>query len=189
MLFSDLVYFLIEESVQVVNGLQRQSCPAGCILFKERVSVEDLRLVAGNILPGVTDTGGGSHHDGYLIPLGEIEGLLDHLLGFTGRGGGENRHLGEMGKETAVLFCLGAVRAWIIGRDDNEAPLNTYVSGTGEGIRGHIQAHLLHGDCCPLSGIAMRQCYLESCLFIDGPLDVQGQFHLTRKGDHRGEDL
>ena len=55
---------------------------------------------------------------GTLQPLGEVEGLAGHVVGFLVVGRLEARDLGELGVEAAVLLVLGAVHARIVGDDD-----------------------------------------------------------------------
>ena len=126
MLFGDFVHFLIEKFVQVIDEL-RCGCPPGGVLFEVCAPFERFWLLAGDILAGMADARGRSHHDGDLVPLREIEGLFNHFLGLAGGGGVEDGDLGEMGEETAVLFCLGTIGAGIIGRNDDKAPFDTEV--------------------------------------------------------------
>ena len=63
-----------------------------------------------------------------LVFLRQFEGLLDHFLGFLGSRGVVDGNLGELGKKTGILFCLGAMWTWIITTDDDQSPDTAYIS-------------------------------------------------------------
>ena len=71
----------------------------------------------------MTDPGGWTDHDRYLIFLGQLKGSPDHVLGFLRAHRVENGDLRKMRKESAVLFRLRAVRSGIVGDDENQAAL------------------------------------------------------------------
>ena len=64
---------------------------------------------------GMTDAGGGTHDDGGVVTLRQLEGLLHHGEAFFWRGGVQYRHFGEGGEAAGVLFCLRRDGAGVIG--------------------------------------------------------------------------
>ncbi len=74
---------------------------------------------------GVGDARGGAQEHRSVELLGEVEGGLDHLVGFLAVGGLEQRNLGELGVEAVVLLVLRAVHAGVVGARRSPARRST----------------------------------------------------------------
>ena len=74
------------------------------------------------------------------------EGLLGHLIGLLAVRRIEARDAPEGRVVAAVLLVLGAVAAGIVGGEQHQARVDAGVGGAHEGVGGHVDAHVLHGD-------------------------------------------
>ncbi len=143
----------------------------------------------GRILTGMADPGGGPDHHRNPEGLGQFIGQPRHFQGLGGGGRVEHRDLGHHGHEAAVLFRLGGMGAGVVGADDDEAALGSHIGRAHEGVRGHVEPHLLHGDGGPEPGYGPGIGDFKGHLFVDRPLDVHLQAFRRLQGRHRGEDL
>ena len=116
--------------------------------------------------------GGGSHHDRDFKGLRKVVSQRHHCLGLPGGIRIQNGNFGHHGHHAAVLFGLGGVGAGIVGTDHHESALGTHVGRAHQGVRGHVEAHLLHADRRAQTAHGAGIGDLESHLFIDGPLHM-----------------
>ena len=137
----------------------------------------------------MADPGGGAQHHRQFVFLGYFIPLAHHLLGFPGAAGVQHRHLGEHGEKAGILLRLGAVGPGVVGGDDQEAALDPQIGGAQKGVRGHVEAHLLHGDRSAAAAVAVGQGRFKSHLFVHRPLGVEGGAGLLGKGHHGLQDL
>ena len=132
----------------------------------------DVRVVLHHRL-GVGDAGGGAQHDRRVELLAELEGEPGQLVGLLAVGGLQHGHLGEAGVVAVVLLVLGAVHARVVGADDHQAAPDAGDGGGEEGVGGHVQADVLHGDQGPHAGVGGAQRHLHGHLLVGRPLGVQ----------------
>jgi len=90
-----------------------------------------------------------------------------------------------MGEKAAVLLRLGAVRAGIVGGNQDEAARHAQIGRPRKGIGRHVEAHLLHGDGRSAAGHAVGQRRLAGHLFIDRPFRMDRCAGLPGEGDDR----
>ena len=72
-----------------------------------------------------------------------------------------------------VLLVLGGVHGGVVGRDNDEATVNTVVAGGEDGVSGHIDANVLHGGQTADAAKSCADGHLGCDLLIGGPLAVQ----------------
>ncbi len=97
---------------------------------------------------------------------------MNHLPGPLGRHRVEHRNAGSHGKEARVLFGLGAVRARIIGHNEDHPPDHARVGETHEGVEGHVEPHLFHDRRASKTGAGSGGRNLDGDLLVDRPLQV-----------------
>ena len=184
----DPVELPVQKTVEFGEELRRGHPSAG-VLFKTRLLLPGHGVAAGNVLAGVADAGRRPEHDRDLVSLRKRKGLGDHLPRLPGRGGVEDRRLGEVGKEAAVLLRLGAVGAGVVGGDQDEPALDAEVSRAGEWVGRDVQPHLLHRHRRTPPRHAVGERRLAGNLLVDRPLRVERSTRLLGEGDDRREDL
>ncbi len=116
--------------------------------------------------------GGGAQEDRSAVLLGEVEGLLDHLVSLLRGGGVEAGDFGERREGPGVLLRLGGDGARVIGDEDDHAALHAHIFEAHEGVGGHVQADLLHGHQRAGTGVGGTGRELHGRFLVDGPFDV-----------------
>ena len=116
--------------------------------------------------------GGGAQEDRGAVLLGEVEGLLDHLIRLLRGGGVEAGDLGEGREGPGVLLGLRGDGARVVRDEDHHATLDAHVFEAHEGVGGHVQADLLHGHQRAGTGVGSTGGEFHGRFFVDGPLDV-----------------
>ena len=124
----------------------------------------------------MADPCGGAKDHGHPVGFGKIKGLLYHIEGFFGRGTIENGDPGVFGEVAGVLLRLGGDGAGIVGHIDHHAAFDADVIDAHQRVRGHIEAHLLHGDEAPRPGVGRAGGHFQPGFFVDRPfhMDVAG---------------
>ena len=180
---------LLGELSMQVGDEPRRGAPAFRILLEPSRAGLLLQGEERDGLPGVTDARRRPEHHRDLVRLRQLEGQPDHFLGLARAGRIQDRDLGEHGEEPAVLLGLRAVGARVIGRDEQQPTLDAQIGRPHEGVRGHIQPHLLHGNRGALAGVAGGEGDLVGDLLVHRPLDVHAVRGLSRIRRHGFQDL
>ena len=89
-----------------------------------------------------------------------------------------------MGIVPVVLLVLGRMEAGIVGGYHHQPAGHAGVGGGEQGVRGHIQAHMLHGGQAagPADGAADGD--FQRDLLVAGPLGVDIVFIVCAQGFH-----
>ena len=132
---------------------------------------------------GVGDAGAHFQQHGGVILLRQVIGQLGHGQRLGGIGRLQHGDLGGTGIVPAVLLVLGAVHAGVVGHADDHAAVDTGVGNGEQGVRGHVQAHVLHAAEGALAGQGRAEGGFHGHLFIGGPFGV----HLGIFGDGLGD--
>ena len=148
--------------------------PPGGFLLELHLPLRRAELSEFNVLAAVVHPHAGTEHGDDAEPLGQVEGVEDHLLRLGGGTGVETGHLGEHGEIAAVLFRLGAVGPRIVCDHEEHAPLELEMGGAHEGIGRNVQPHLLHDGAGAGAGKGGSGGHLEGHLFVHAPLDRHG---------------
>ena len=158
----------------ILHGEPRENDPAGGILDESLRPVDRvlLRILHIDGLIAVVDAGGGAEEDRRAPFFGEIEGLLDHIVGFGDRGGIEDRHLREHTEGPGVLLGLGGNGPGVIRDHDHHSAFHADIFQAHERVGGHVKAHLLHGHEGPCARIGGAGGHFHAGLLVDGPLHV-----------------
>ncbi len=125
----------------------------------------------------VVDAGGGTEDDRRAIALGQREGLSDHLRALFGRGWIQHGDLCEGSEATGILLRLAGNGAGIISHQDDQTALDAQIVQGHEGIRCHVQAHLLAGDQRPNTRERRSSGHLKGRFLVRGPLYVDPLRH------------
>ena len=121
---------------------------------------------------GVGDAHGLVQHDHGVKLLGDVEGLLGHLVGLLAVGRVQARDAPKGGVVAAVLLVLRAVAAGVVGGEQHQARVDAGVGRAHEGVGGHVDAHVLHGDEAAHATHGGAQAHLEGDLLVGRPLAV-----------------
>ncbi len=121
---------------------------------------------------GVVDARGGTHDDGRVVALGQVERSLHHGEALIGRGGIEHGHLREAGETARVLLGLRRDRARIVGHEQHHAALDAHVVQAHERVGRHVEAHLLAGEQATRARVRRAGQQLERALLVRGPLHM-----------------
>ena len=179
--FLDHVAFVLFSEVPEATQLLLQLRAAEAGVDRDGVLLRVCReLLAGYVVtlaglddaPSVGQPGRGPEHDGRGEALADRVRLLDHLQAFAGIGGLEDRHLAHLREVAAVLFVLGGVHAGIVGHQHHEAGVGACVREDHEGIRRHVQPHVLHRDQGPHTTQGRAHALVERHLLVGGPVGV-----------------
>ena len=121
---------------------------------------------------GVVDARGGTHDDGRVVALGQVERSLHHGEALIGRGGIEHGHLREARETTRVLLGLRRDGARIVGHEQHHAALDAHVVQAHERVGRHVEAHLLAGEQAARARVRRTGQQLERALLVRGPLHM-----------------
>ena len=156
----------------VQKGRPREDDPALRVLDKALRGLDAALVLDADRGAAVTDARGRPQEHGRLNLLGEVEGRAHHRIRLLRRGGVKDRQLGEHGERARVLLRLRGDGAGIVRHQHHHAALNAHVGQAHQRVRGHVQAHLLHGDHRPRAGIGRAGRRLHGGLFVDRPFHV-----------------
>ena len=147
----------------------RENHPALRILHKALRHYLPVFLPVLDLYRGITVGHTGSAAEKYrrAVLLRILKGLLHHLVGLLHRRRIKARQLGKAGKMPGILLRLGGNRPRVICHQHYHAPLDAYVLKAHEGIRRHVQPHLLHGNQHPGSTISGTCPHFHGGLFVD----------------------
>ena len=124
---------------------------------------------------GVAHARGGSHDDGRVVLLGELEGVLDHAVCLAGACRVEDGDFGELREVTRILLGLTRDGAGIVSDDDDEPAFHADVRERHERIARDVEAETcLHGDESAGAGVCRAGGSLEGRFLVGGPFDVDG---------------
>jgi hypothetical protein len=82
----------------------------------------------------------------------------------------QHGHAGRQGKTAVVLLVLAGRHAWVVRRNDDQAAGHAGVRHGEQGVRCHVQAHVLHGDQGARTSKGGADADLQSDLLVGRPL-------------------
>lgn len=129
----------------------------------------DLEGVLGHLHHrlGMGDAAGGAQDDRCVELLAELEGDGHHVEALLAVGGLEQGDLGELGVVAVVLFALGRVHARVVGADEHQPGVGAGVGGGEEGVGGHVEADVLHGNHGARAAQRRPRAHLQGYLLVD----------------------
>ena len=128
--------------------------------------------------------GGGAQQHRHIKALGDLKGRPGKVQTFLRIRRLQHGQPGGTGIVTVVLLILGGMHAGIVGGDDDEATAHAVVGRSKNGIRRHIDAHMLHGADASDAGDGSAVGHLRSHLFVGRPFAVKGVFILGEGFKH-----
>ena len=121
---------------------------------------------------GVVDARGGTHDDGRMVALGQVECGLHHGEALVGRGGIEHGQFREAGEAARVLLGLRRDGARIVGHEQHHAALHAHVVQAHQRVAGDVEPHLLAGEQAARARVRRAGQQLQGRLLIRRPLHV-----------------
>ena len=168
----DLAQTAVDLAVALIGSL-REDDPLRIFLeapFRQRAAVGFLGHVEER--GGMADARGGTHDDRRMVALRQVEGGLHHGETLLGRGRIEHRHLREGPEAARVLLGLGGNGTRIVGHEQHAAAAHPHVVQGHEGVRGHIQPHLLAGEQHPGSAVRRSREHFQGRLLVGRPFHM-----------------
>ena len=134
----------------------------------------------GNVRPlpgvhhglGVADPGAHLQQHRRVELLGELIGQLGELQGLGGVAGLQHGELGGHGVVAGVLLVLGRVHPRVVGHADDHPGVDAGVGDGKQGVRRHVEPHVLHAAEAPLSRQGGAEGRFHGHLLVGGPLRV-----------------
>ena len=105
-------------------------------------------------------------------PLGKLEAVIDHIVGFLLARGLEHRNHREVSVHAVVLFVLRRVHRGVVGGYDNHAAVDAAHRRIHKAICRYVHAHVLHAAERTLAGITHTQGRFHRRLFVGAPAGV-----------------
>ena len=174
---------LLNQAV-ILQGEAGENHPAGGILDKalHRRFLVLVFILDLNSLIAVVNPGGAAEKDRRVILLRKIKRFLYHLIGFRHGGRVKNRNLRKLGKGSRILLGLGGNGAGVICHHHHQAALDPHIFKAHQGVRSHIEPHLLHGHHGPCAAVGRPRCHLHGSLLIDRPFHIDAAGIALRHG-------
>ncbi len=118
------------------------------------------------------DAHGLVQHDHGVELLGDVEGLLGHLVGLLAVSRVEARDATKGGIVTAVLLVLRAVAGRIVCGEQHQTRVDARVGCAHERVSSHIDTHVLHGDEATDATHGGTEAYLKRDLLVGSPFRI-----------------
>ena len=139
---------------------------------------------------GMGDPGGQPQHHRGVKLLGKGIGQLGKVLAFLGIRRLQHGNLGANGMAAAVLLVLRGMHTRVVGHSKNHTAVDADITHGVKGVRGHVQAHVLHGAEGSGAGKARANGGLRRYLLVGRPftgklLIFGGVFRDFRTGGSR----
>ncbi len=125
---------------------------------------------------GVANARGHAQQNRHLPLLGNFDGAQHELVGFLRVGGLKHGHAGSQGIATIVLLVLTGGHAGIVGRYNDQRPVEADIGHGKQWVGSHVQADMLHGDERALAGKGDADSNLKRNFFVGRPLGFAAQF-------------
>ena len=160
-----------------------------------RIALEAFRLMDA-VLAFILDRDGGiavvdarrrAQEDGRVVALREVERFLDHLVRFLHARRIKARHLGKRSEVARILLRLRGNRPRIIGDEHDETALDAEILEAHQGVRGDVEADLLHRHKCAGTRPGSARRHFHAGLLVRRPLYVDPAVRVV--SGNRLEDL
>ena len=155
-------------------GERGEDAPLGATL--EAVRLHDGRRLAQLDLGArVADARRRAQKYGKFKFFGEVEGRLNHFVGFLGRRRVEDGKVRVLREVPRVLLRLRRPRPRVVRDGDDHAALDADVGEAHQRVRGDVEADLLHRAHSARSRVCAARRDLERGLLVYGPLHVHAR--------------
>ena len=137
----------------------------------------------------MVDARRGTHDDGRVELLREVEGGFHHVERLLGRGRVEHGHLRERGEPARVLLGLRRDGPGIVGHNEHQAAAHAHVVQAHERVACHVQPHLLAREQPARTRERCAEEQLKRHFLVGGPLYMHvfrraGQLQLRDRLDN-----
>ena len=161
-------------------GERGEDAPLGAALEAVRL-LDRRRLAQLDLGARVADARRRAQKYGKFKFFGEVEGRLDHFVGFLGRRRVEDREVRVLRKVPRVLLRLRRPRPRVVRDGDDHAAFDADVGEAHQRVRGDVEADLLHRAHSARSRVCAARRDLERGLLVDGPLHVHARAALAHE--------
>ena len=166
---------LLGEQVAVAApGVHRHQRPVAEVLQRQQLTeaggLAGALLGAHHRAAAVGQAGDQAQDDREPHRLAVVEGLPRHVVGVLLGRRLEAGDLGELGVPAGVLLVLRAVHPRVVGHRADQAPVDPGRGGVYEGVRRHVEAHVLHRDQRPAARVGHAEGLLVGHLLVGGPV-------------------